>query len=53
MASSNLDINDKQSQILQNHTSHHIVDSRNGDKTLDIKLCYNPTSNMNVEIKTH
>jgi len=53
MASSNPNINDKQSQNLQNHTSHHIVNRRNGDKTLEIKLWYNPTNNVNVEIKTH
>ena len=53
MASSNLNINDKQSQNLQNHTSHYIVDSNNGDKTLEIKLRYNPTNNVNAEIKTH
>jgi len=28
MTSSNLNINDKQLQDLQNHTSHYIVDSR-------------------------
>jgi len=27
MTSSNLNINDKQSQDLQNHTSHHIADN--------------------------
>jgi len=53
MISFNFNINDEQSQDLQNHTSHHLVDRKNSDKTLEIKFWYNPTYNMNAEIKTH
>jgi len=53
MTSSNLNINDEQLKDLQNHTFHHIVDNRNGDKILEIKLWYNLTNNVTAEIKTH
>ena len=53
MTSFNCNINDDQSQDLQNHTSHHTVNNRNSDKILEIKLWYNPTNNVNTEIKTY